>query len=215
MERPPRVSVRLVAALSFAFTYLFFLDYMPPFRRVHIPYDLQGFHYPLADYAFITALGLVAILWLAVKFAGRAVFRLGRDGWFLIAQVAAWFGLFLWFAPVGTVAKIVLVWGIGVPLIFVGAGARAFGNAYPKMLTALESGLHYGLPALCIVAALVSSAQGFGFLSGLFGALVVCALSAIPLYYGWHLAEPRPRGERDAHFGSEEDYRKAGVSDDL
>ena len=44
--------MRLVAALSFAFTYLFFLDYLPPFRRFHIPYDLQGFHYPLADYAF-------------------------------------------------------------------------------------------------------------------------------------------------------------------
>ena len=25
---------------------------MPPFRSVHIPFDLDGFHYPLADYAF-------------------------------------------------------------------------------------------------------------------------------------------------------------------
>jgi hypothetical protein len=41
-----------VAALSLVFTYLFFLDYLPPFRRVHVPYDLHGFHYPLADYAF-------------------------------------------------------------------------------------------------------------------------------------------------------------------
>ncbi len=41
-----------VAALSLAFTYLFFLDYLPPFRRVYIPFDLGGFHYPLADYAF-------------------------------------------------------------------------------------------------------------------------------------------------------------------
>ncbi len=42
----------VIAALSFAFTYLFFLEYLPPFERVHIPYDLEGFHYPLADYAF-------------------------------------------------------------------------------------------------------------------------------------------------------------------
>jgi hypothetical protein len=41
-----------VALLSLAFTYLFFLDYLPPFNRVHIPYDLEDFHYPLADYAF-------------------------------------------------------------------------------------------------------------------------------------------------------------------
>ncbi len=26
---------------------------MPPVRWVHLPYDLQGFHYPLADYAFL------------------------------------------------------------------------------------------------------------------------------------------------------------------
>ena len=46
------IGVRTVAVLSFAFTYLFFLDYLPPSNRVHIPYDLEGFHSPLADYAF-------------------------------------------------------------------------------------------------------------------------------------------------------------------
>jgi hypothetical protein len=170
---------------------------------------------PLAEHAFITAIALMVILWLAVKFAGRVVFRLGRDGWFLIAQVAVWFGLFLWFVPAGAITKILLLWGLGIPLIFVGAGARALGHASPKILTVLESGLRYGLPVLCIVTALVASAQGYGFLPGLFGALVVCALSAIPLYYGWRAGEPCPCGERDARFGSEEDYRKAGVSDDF
>src|SRR5260370_34881550 len=50
MEQASRL--RLVAPLSLLFTYLFFFDYLPPSRRVHIPYDLEGFHYPLADYAF-------------------------------------------------------------------------------------------------------------------------------------------------------------------
>ena len=81
---------------------------------------------PLADYAFITAIGLMAILWLAVKFAGRAVFRVGRDGWFLIAQVAAWFGLFLWFVPAGAVTKS-LVWGIGALAFPCSLPARALG----------------------------------------------------------------------------------------
>lgn len=31
---------------------LFFFEYLPPFKRVHLPYDIQGFHYPLAEYAF-------------------------------------------------------------------------------------------------------------------------------------------------------------------
>ena len=43
------------AAFLFAtlvFTWLFFAEYLSPFRRVHIPYDLEGYHYPLVDYAF-------------------------------------------------------------------------------------------------------------------------------------------------------------------
>ena len=43
--------LRLVAALSFLFTCLFFFEYLPPIRWVDIPYDLQGYHYPLADFA--------------------------------------------------------------------------------------------------------------------------------------------------------------------
>jgi len=45
-------SRKAVVLASFIFTYLFFVEYIPPVRWVHIPYDLNGFHYPLADYAF-------------------------------------------------------------------------------------------------------------------------------------------------------------------
>jgi hypothetical protein len=45
-------SSKAIALASFVFTYLFFFEYIPPVRWVHIPYDLNGFHYPLADYAF-------------------------------------------------------------------------------------------------------------------------------------------------------------------
>src|SRR5712692_5511671 len=43
---------RYVAVLSLLFTAAFFIEYTPLWRRVDIPYDLQEFHYPLADYAF-------------------------------------------------------------------------------------------------------------------------------------------------------------------
>ena len=33
-------------------SYAFFYEYLPPVRQVHIPYDLEGYHLPLADYAF-------------------------------------------------------------------------------------------------------------------------------------------------------------------
>jgi hypothetical protein len=42
---------RRVAWIALAATYLFFIEYLPPFKRVHIPYDLEGFHYPLLNYA--------------------------------------------------------------------------------------------------------------------------------------------------------------------
>jgi hypothetical protein len=42
----------IVAAVSLVFTYLFFLEYLSPIGKVHIPYDLEGYHYPLVDYAF-------------------------------------------------------------------------------------------------------------------------------------------------------------------
>ena len=38
--------------LALVFTYAFFFEYLPPVRWVHIPYDLEGYHLPLADYAF-------------------------------------------------------------------------------------------------------------------------------------------------------------------
>lgn len=44
--------IPVVAALSLVFTYLFFVEYLSPLRRVHIPFDLYSYHYPLADYAF-------------------------------------------------------------------------------------------------------------------------------------------------------------------
>ena len=44
--------IRFVAALSLLFTALFFIEYTPVLPRMRIPYDLEGFHYPLADYAF-------------------------------------------------------------------------------------------------------------------------------------------------------------------
>ena len=45
-------SRKAIALASFAFTWLFFFEYLPPARWVHIPFDLQGFHFALADYAF-------------------------------------------------------------------------------------------------------------------------------------------------------------------
>jgi hypothetical protein len=43
---------RMVALASLAAVWLFFLEYLPPLRRVHFIWDMDGFHYPLLNYAF-------------------------------------------------------------------------------------------------------------------------------------------------------------------
>jgi hypothetical protein len=49
---PKRRSTLTIALISLAFTYLFFAEYLSPFRKVYIPFDLWGYHYPLMDFAF-------------------------------------------------------------------------------------------------------------------------------------------------------------------
>jgi hypothetical protein len=46
------IRTRYIVILSFLFTGLFFIEYTPLLRHTHIPFDLEEFHYPLADYAF-------------------------------------------------------------------------------------------------------------------------------------------------------------------
>jgi hypothetical protein len=44
--------MKLVAALALLATYAFFYEYLPPLKRVHIYSDIEGFHFPLQQYAF-------------------------------------------------------------------------------------------------------------------------------------------------------------------
>jgi hypothetical protein len=42
------------AAISLLATWVFFFEYLPPFRWVYIPWDMSGFHFPLLDYTFLS-----------------------------------------------------------------------------------------------------------------------------------------------------------------
>jgi hypothetical protein len=173
-----------------------------------------SYYAPLENYAFLSTCFLMTIGWLALRLAGRASFRLGPKGWLLLFQVALWFGVFLWFAPVTEVTKIVLVWGVGVPLIFMGAGYRLLRTRFPRFEKELEHAPLIAAGTLLLGLPLLARISGSGFLFGLLAAFGLCTMGAIPAYYGWRLAEPLARGERDARFGTEDDYRKAGMFDE-
>lgn len=43
---------RATLLISFLVNWLFFVEYLPPFHQVFIPYDMEGYHWPLMDYVF-------------------------------------------------------------------------------------------------------------------------------------------------------------------
>jgi hypothetical protein len=171
-------------------------------------------HTPFGDYAFVLALALMFVPWLAVKFFGHALARQGHGAWLLILQVGVWFGLFLYFAPLAVPKKILLVMGVGFPLLFAGALARGLYERFPRLQARLVTVGERALLPLVLLAALVMWGRGLALLDALFGALLLSVLAALPLHYGWRLGEAPPSGDRDARFGSDETFRKQGMSDE-
>ena len=47
-----KLRLRTVAFLAIVTTYLFWIEYLPPFKRVHLYSDIEGFHWPLLVAAF-------------------------------------------------------------------------------------------------------------------------------------------------------------------
>ena len=168
--------------------------------------------FQMAAYFIAIALWLVGMA--AVRFVGHSHFRLGPRAWLLTLQIGLWFALFLFFFPADLPPKILTVWGIGVPLVFVGAGARWVHGRFPQLHEALSPALVPVAGGAVAVGTLACWIMGLGLVSGFCATLATGAMAAIPLYYGWQFARPLPRGERDARFGSGESFRDAGMSDE-
>lgn len=61
---------KLVAILSLLSTWLFFFEYIPPNKRVHLWSDIEGYHYPLLQYASKSVLNGRLPLWDASIYCG-------------------------------------------------------------------------------------------------------------------------------------------------
>jgi hypothetical protein len=166
------------------------------------------------SYSFIVALLLMLIGWLGIKAAGNAIARLRWKAWLLLLQVAAWFVLFLFFAPPAPNIKVLILWGVGIPLLFTGGLARRVYERFPQFREEFDAAPIWVSLVFIIAGSVASWFQGYGFWMGFWGALAFTALASVPLYYGWRLAEPLARGKRDARLGSQEGYRAAGKSDE-
>jgi hypothetical protein len=165
---------------------------------------------PFKDSDFGVALLLWAIWWVAIRLVRQAIARLGERAWVLLFQLAVWYGLFLWLIPAEPVLKFLILWGIGTPLAFAGAGARLAGLRFPALHDTFN-GLPAGTACMFLIPLpLFAWNTGFGFWRGLFVEIATATLAAIPLYYGWALAEPMHGGAHDARFANDNDYFNGG-----
>ncbi len=62
--------MKRVLAAAFAVTILFHIEYTNLWRRVHIPWDLEGYHYPLANTIFLSLKEHRLPLWDSWNYAG-------------------------------------------------------------------------------------------------------------------------------------------------
>jgi len=168
----------------------------------------------LTNYAFVFAI----VLWLvgraAIKLAGQAVFRLGMRAWWLLMQLAAIFALFFGIVPAEPHHAILVVWGIGLPLVMASGAARLLYERFSQARAMMQTSALYALGLTLLLVPFLSWATGFGVLDSRSGNLLVAALAATSVFYGWRLAERPMSGAQNAHFGSAGDYRRAGMSDE-
>jgi hypothetical protein len=166
------------------------------------------------DHAFIYALLLMFVGWLAIRLGGDAVSRLGSRAWVLMLQLGVWSCVFLWLVPGIWYLKTLALWGYAVPLVFAGGAARmAYEGA--RRSPASFSSFPRAICAIGLLLGLVAVWRRNGeYWPGLWEGALELSFAAIALFYGWQLGQPVVRHDRDARFGSYEDYRSSGLSDE-
>lgn len=170
----------------------------------------------LEPYAFPITVGMFVSVWIAYRLVRNSIGRLGGRAWSLVGQLVVCAGLVLFLCPFHPLTVALLIWGLGVPLLLLGMGARwCFDHVGPRMQGyACTAGPYLAAIFFCALA-VAAWLSGGGFLQGLAGAVILMGLSGIPVFYGWLLAEGYPRHTRDARFGDAEDLRRRGLGDEF
>lgn len=161
----------------------------------------------LENHALLLAFALWFVGRAAIKLAGQAVFRLGMRAWWLLLQLAACYVLFLGLATAEWHHKILAIWGIGLPLVMAGGGARLAYERFPEVRVLFQRGALYALGITLLLAPFLLWITGFEMFESRVANLLVAMLAAVSLYYGWLLAALPAHGGHDARFGSAGDYR--------
>jgi hypothetical protein len=163
-------------------------------------------------YAFLIAIALWFVGWIAIRMFSGAVHRLGFWGWTLLLEVTAWYSAALWKAPFDIVDLIFLLWGVGTPLLFVGYVWRRAGERFPPLQGVMRVMAMLALAASAVSTPVFAWRAETDFGRALIEAAGFAAAGWLCLWYGWRLAAPPPSGQYDARLGTVDGFQRRGVS---
>jgi hypothetical protein len=168
----------------------------------------------LGGHCVTVAALLWLIAWVSTRVIGNAMTQLGSKGWQVFTLMVAGFGLFLWLAPLPLGVRIFAAWGIGLPLVLLGTGARYVHDWLTARHTPLGTHLLEVAGGTFVVFPPLFWWNGTGFLAGV---IVAALLSSglVAFFFGWQLGERVRADDRDARFADADDFRRSGVSHDL
>lgn len=171
---------------------------------------------PPGDFSFVLALGMMGLLWLAVRGFRMARLRLGWQAVSLAGEAVFAAFAFLGIAPGNGVQNALLVWGVGLPLLFIAAGARFLYEEHAELRSAnaLEAA-QVLFATWCVLFPVRLWLNGMPLFDAVLRAVFLTSCGLVPLYFGWRFGEPPAPHRIDAKFADDESFKQSGKYFDL
>jgi hypothetical protein len=167
----------------------------------------------LAEWALGAALALMAVGWLGLRIMGRAVSMQGAKGWWVVAM-AVGVALFLWLMPVFWVKKLFVLWAFVLPILIVGAACGWMRARFGWLRWTMRGAPLVVVPLSVFVGIRTSHQLGHPMVWDEWTFLWTVLAASVAFAAGLVLGEGERRETHDARFGTEDQFRHAGMSDE-
>lgn len=163
------------------------------------------------NFVFI-AIYLMLLGIFAVKMFSVARFRLGKRAWLLAGIYVAYVVSFVCLSPYPDVVGVVIVVGIGLPLLFLGVASRLLHDRFEILQRFKHSwGIYIAVSAF-LTSPIYAWRSGFSVWPGYALPGLGLAVASVPLVLGWYFAQPPVAREDEARFGKASDFERARIS---
>ncbi len=161
---------------------------------------------PFFEIAFMLALLIMALAWLAGGLFGMGASRMGNPAWVMLCQLFSLCFVVVWLYPASGGKVLFWIMMAGLPTFIVGYFAHGLA-------------LHFAVPDWVLpraaIAIFINAVLTMAFLSGSVVAPVFWAIGGTVVFlFGWIIGAPVTGWRHDAHMGSEEEFERAGYSRD-